>query len=179
MSSPGTGPRTGIVSSALRVVLAIERAFFLAVLVGLLALGLIPIVCRFTGLPPVPWTSALSQHLILWLALFGAGAATRDRKHICIDAVSHYFGPRTRLAFRAGGYLFAAAVCVVLVPVAVAFLRDELEFGSRAEAFPGVETRWLPAVLPVGLAILALRLLIAAAADGWSAFARGGQEPEP
>lgn len=37
------------------------------------------------------WADILLRNLVLWIALLGASIATKERKHIAIDAVSRFF----------------------------------------------------------------------------------------
>lgn len=156
-----------------KVVVRCEEVFFAIILGALLLTGLLPMVLRFLELPGVNWSRSLSSQLVLWLALFGAGAATRDRKHISIDAVSHVLPERGRLALRAATELLAAIVCGVLVPVAVSFVSLEADLTEGQTAFPGVPKSWLPAVIPVGLSLLSLRLLLAGWIDARASLGRG------
>ena len=156
-----------------RFVIRCEEILFAVILAALLVSGLLPIIFRFLDLSGVNWSGSLSSHLVLWLALFGAGAATRDRKHISIDAISHLLSPRARLALRAAVELVAAVACAVLVPAAVSFVGLEAELTGEEIAFLGVPKSWLPAVIPIGLSLLVVRFLLAAwvdarAARGWT-----------
>lgn len=168
----GDEPRDLHQSAIGKIVIRCEEILFALILAGLLVTGSLPMVCRFLGLSGVNWSSSLSTQLVLWLALFGAGAATRDRKHISIDAISHLLPERGRLALRAVVELLAAVACGVLVPVAVSFVGLEAELTEGEFAFPGVPKSWLPAVIPVGLSLLALRFLLAAWFDARAALLR-------
>ena len=92
-------------------------------------------------------------------------AATRDRKHITIDAVSQFLPPRGRLGLRAVTELFAAVVCAALVPASILLLGDEIDFYAGETTSFGLPRGWLPAIVPLGLSALTLRFLIAAWVD--------------
>ncbi len=155
-----------------RIVIRSEEILFTVILAMILLAGLAPMVCRFLGVPGIGWSGSLSSQLVLWLALFGAGAATRDRKHISIDAISHVLPRRGRLALRAAVGLAGAVACGVLIPVAISFVRLEAELAAGEIAFLGVPKGWLPVVIPVGLSLLALRFLLAAWIDARAALVR-------
>ena len=155
-----------------RIVIRCEEVFFTLILGALLLAGLLPIVCRLLELPGINWSSPLSHQLVLWVALFGAGAATRDRKHISIDAVGHALPGRFRLALRAATELLACVVCGLLVPIAITFVRDEASFTEGQTAFFGLPRSWLPAVIPVGLGLLAGRFFLAALFDAIASLDR-------
>ena len=162
----------------LALVIRVEEVFFLVVLGLLIVLGLQPIVARPLGFAGISWGPALSQQMVLWLALFGAGAATRDRKHITVDALGQFLPERPRVALRGGTELLAAAICGMLTPVSYEFLRAELEYSSGQIAFLGIPAAWLPGILPLGFGLLALRLLLAAIADLRAAFSSRTGKPE-
>jgi TRAP-type C4-dicarboxylate transport system permease small subunit len=155
-----------------RIVLLAEKILFTVILLVFLFAGLAPIVCRIFDLPGIPWSGSLSNHLVLWVALFGAGAAARDRKQLCIDAVGHFLPWRGRMALRAAGYGVAAIVCLALLSPAIRFTSEEIKFGGDEIAFFGVPQSWLPGVLPIGFALLALRLGLAAWGDARAALNR-------
>lgn len=155
-----------------------EEVLFLCILAALILAGLLPIAARFVGLPSFLWLDDLSEQMVLWIALLGAGAATRDRKHIDIDILGQFLPSRGRLALRAVMELAAAVLCGVLVPVAVAFVREEADLAPVAETFLEHCRNWLPVVIPLGLGLLTLRLLLAAGSDAWAAWVgRKGSGP--
>lgn len=147
-----------------------EEVLFLLILAALIVAALLPIAARLLTLPRFLWLDDLSQQMVLWIALFGAGAATRDRKHIDIDVLGRFLPPRGQLGLRAAMELLSAALCGVLVPIAFGFARDEARFARAPETFLELCGNWLPAVIPLGLTLLTVRLLFAAVADAQKAL---------
>lgn len=166
-----------LIRRAPALLLRIESAGFLVLLGLLLAISLLPVVLRATGGAGITWAQPFAEYLVLWIALFGAAAATHDRKHIAIDAVGHYLPPRAQLGLRGLGELLACVVLAWLLPHALAFVSDEREFGGDDTALWGVPAWWLPCVIPAGLAWIAVRLLLAASVDLWNA-ATGRTRPD-
>ena len=70
----------------------------------------------------------LIKLLVLWLAMVGSIAATRDNRHIRIDALSHLLPARAVTAIRLFVDIFAAAVCAVVAWQAWRYLQLEIEF---------------------------------------------------
>jgi len=161
-----------------RIVVRAEEVLFALMLAAFLVAGLLPIVARYVGFTSAAWTGTLSQQLVLWVALFGAGAATRDRKHIKIDALSQFFPARGRVVLQAATQGFAAVVCAVLSWVSLLFVWDEIELSGDALSPLGVPASWLSAVLPAGFLLLTVRLLIAAWFDAREAFRPGTKREE-
>jgi TRAP-type C4-dicarboxylate transport system permease small subunit len=70
----------------------------------------------------------LIQLLVLWLAMVGSIAATRDNRHIRIDALSHLLPDGAVTAIRLFVDVFAAIVCGVIAWQAWRYLQLEIEF---------------------------------------------------
>ncbi len=147
-------------------VVRLEEAIFLLLTGSLVVLGAIPIGARCFGLPGASWAGPLSQHLLLWITLLGAGAASRDRKHITIDVIGQFLPPRSRRWLRALANLVAGAVCGALVPIALRFFLDEVSAGAGSfPVFFGIPAPWLTAPVPLGFLLLSIRLFCAGVGD--------------
>lgn len=70
----------------------------------------------------------LIKLLVLWLAMVGSIAATRDNRHIRIDALSHLLPDKAVTAIRLLVDTFAAIVCAVVAWQAWRYLQLEIEF---------------------------------------------------
>lgn len=70
----------------------------------------------------------LIKLLVLWLAMVGSIAATRDNRHIRIDALSHLLPDKAVTAIRLFVDIFAAIVCGVIAWQAWRYLQLEIEF---------------------------------------------------
>ena len=73
-------------------------------------------------------TDELIKLLVLWLAMVGSIAATRDNRHIRIDALSHLLPDNAVAAVRLFVDVFAAIVCGVVAWQAWRYLQLEIEF---------------------------------------------------
>jgi len=70
----------------------------------------------------------LIQLIVLWLAMVGSIAATRDNRHIRIDALSHLLPDPAVTAVRLFVDVFAAIVCGIVAWQAWRYLQLEIEF---------------------------------------------------
>jgi len=70
----------------------------------------------------------LIKLLVLWLAMVGSIAATRDNRHIRIDALSHLLPDKVVTAIRLFVDVFAAIVCGAVAWQAWRYLQLEIEF---------------------------------------------------
>lgn len=70
----------------------------------------------------------LIKLLVLWLAMVGSVAATRDNRHIRVDALSHLLPDTAVTVIRLFVDVFAAVVCAVVAWQAWRYLQLEIEF---------------------------------------------------
>ncbi len=148
-----------------RLVTKIEEVFFAVILFLIVGFGLLPIILRVFFDSGVTWTEPLTRQFVLWLALFGAGAATHDRKHITIDVVGHFVALRWRPLIQAATSLFASVICGILTWHSFRFVRDERAYETPSTVASNIPEWIFELVLPVGFALLAIRLFLTATAD--------------
>ncbi|MEI6421980.1 MAG: TRAP transporter small permease [Lentisphaerota bacterium] len=158
-----------------RVVRRVEEVTFSVFLVLMIVLGLMPIILRYFSSVGVQDTDTLSRHLLLWIALLGAGTAVRERSSISVDLLSQMVSKRKRLVIRGITEFASVAVCVIVIWASVAFVRSQAEFSNGKIAMLSIPEWWLSLVLPIGFSILALRLLLAAAMDLTAAWKMKGK----
>ena len=122
---------------------------------GLVLLAAAQILLRNVFETGFVWTGELLKLTVLWLALLGAVAASRDDEHIRIDVLSRYLPDRWRAATRAVTDLFTAAVCAGIAFYSYRYVMLVREFGDTVL----LDTpAWMVyAVLPFSFAVLAYR----------------------
>lgn len=100
----------------------------------------------------------LLRLLVLWVALLGAVAASREDKHISVDLFSRLLSTRARSAVRVILDLFTISVCLLLAWHAGRFVASE----RAAEAvFTAQIPMWIAQIiLPVSFALIALRYVL-------------------
>jgi TRAP-type C4-dicarboxylate transport system permease small subunit len=133
-----------------------------SLLIGLLALmvGLAATQILFRNLLDLSLLEAdqLLRMLVLWVALLGAVAASRDRKHISVDVLARFLPARLHAAVRAFTDLFTITVCLVLAWQSVLFVQGER---ATAElAFGSVPVWVTELILPTAFALIALRYVL-------------------
>jgi len=104
------------------------------------------------------WSDPLLRIMVLWVGLVGAMAATRERRHISIDILSHFLPARGKLVSGVITDLASAVVCALLAWHGVDFVIDE--FRSGGEAFASVPAWACEAIMPFGFAVMALRFSV-------------------
>lgn len=104
------------------------------------------------------WAEPASRTLVLWLAMLGALAATREHRHIAIDAFPQLLPARLRRGAWIITQAFAAAVCAALAWYCWLMLSMERE--APVVLFGPVESWVGMLVLPPGFALMALRFAL-------------------
>lgn len=140
----------------LRRICTVCEDTLLALMLGvMILLGTLQIVQRnFLGSSFV-WTDELLRLLVLWIAMAGAVAASRDDRHIVIDLFSRYLRKKVALGVRAGLDLFTVAVCGLLAWHSARFVYGEWEYG--ATLLDGLPAWPFEAIIPAAFAVIAYR----------------------
>lgn len=138
--------------------MALENGLLVALLGFLVVFSFAQIVLRNVFSIGVTWGDGLTRVVVLWLALLGALAASRDGRHIRMNAVMQWLPPKVQLAAGVGSDLFAAVVSGVLAYLAFVFVRDSRGYGDvLLGQFPAW---WFQAVMPVAFALIAYRFAL-------------------
>ena len=132
-----------------------ENALLVIMLAAMVLLAASQIVLRnFMGMSLAGADQAL-RLLVLWVAFMGAVAASREGKHIHVDAVARWLPGRIKAGVAVLTDLFTFGVCLVLAWESLRFLLKSLEHGEIAF---GVLPVWVAAsILPLAFSLIALR----------------------
>lgn len=119
----------------------------------------------------VIWGDEMLRMLVLWIAVAGAVAASRDDKHINIDVLNRFLPERVALFVKVLLHLFTALVCGVVAWHSLAFVQMSREF---EDVLLGNVPAWmLQAVLPVGFGLVAWRYSLFTVKDVLKLFGKG------
>jgi TRAP-type C4-dicarboxylate transport system permease small subunit len=111
----------------------------------------------------ISWGDPLLRVLVLWVGMLGALAATRGRRQISIDVLSHVSGQRLQSAAGVVTGLFTALVCAIVAVHSARFVASEMEY--QTTAFAGVPAWACEIVIPVVFGLIALRYALYAVGD--------------
>ncbi len=140
---------------ALRLVEDTLLALLLMTMIGLSATQILLRNLFETGLP---WADPLLRLLVLWLALAGALAATRENRHIRIDLLSRFLsGAMNRAAERLAS-VFTAGICALLAWHGGRLVWFEYQDGTTLGA--GIPAWVAQTVIPLGFGLMALRFAL-------------------
>jgi TRAP-type C4-dicarboxylate transport system permease small subunit len=109
------------------------------------------------------WADGLIRLGVLWLALLGAVAASRDHKHISIDILTRVLPGPLRLAAVVLRNVFTSAICALLAWYSWSFVRDSREYGDvLLDNWPAW---WFQVIMPVGFGLISYRYLVRTAQE--------------
>jgi TRAP-type C4-dicarboxylate transport system permease small subunit len=144
---------------------------FLSVMV-VLAFG--QVVLRNVFGTSILWIDPLVRQTLLWAGFIGAALATREDRHISIDAFTKFLSPRMKSLVKIVTSLAAAIGAFFLAQASWGFLREEMASGN--EMFFGIPTWVGLLILPVGYGLIMVHFLVTAAERAVERFGRAGRE---
>lgn len=139
-----------------------EDLLLAALALGLLGLAVAQIALRLVFDSGLDWAEMAGRAGVFWLALLGALGATRDRRHIAIDALPRVLPPWAQQLAWWVSQSAAAALCAAMAWLGWGLVQLERE--APVPFIAGVPSWWPMLVLPAGFGLMALRFLLAARA---------------
>lgn len=153
-----TGRMAAWLEQADRLGRAVENLALTLLLSGMLLLAGAQILLRNVGEGGFPWADEALRIMVLWLAMLGGLAASRDNRHIAIDALALILPPRMRALAGAVVAALTAAVCLTIAWHALSFVGESREFGDK---LLGDLPAWpFQSVLPVVFALIGYRYAV-------------------
>jgi TRAP-type C4-dicarboxylate transport system permease small subunit len=136
----------------------LEDSLLVGLFAALTLFAVLQIALRNLGLAGFVWADGLVRIGVLWIALLGAVAASRDQKHIAIDLARRLLPERFRRPISILVAAFTATVCAFLAYYSWTFVRDSRAFG---DTLSGGWPAWLfQLILPVGFALISYRYAV-------------------
>lgn len=141
-----------------RVGQLLENIALVAMLGGMIILAFGQIVLREVFETGFVWADELIKLMVLWLAMIGAVAASRDDRHIRIDVLSQVLPDGVTRFSRALVDVFAAVVSAVVAWQAWRYLQLEIEFEDQVL----IDTpAWIAHVIvPLAFALISYRFAL-------------------
>jgi TRAP-type C4-dicarboxylate transport system permease small subunit len=150
-----------------RSLLAIETFLLLFFLLTAILLSSSQIILRNFFDSGIFWADSALRVLVLWIGMLGAMYASRSKKHIRIDILSHYLREK-KLRNKIGRVteFFTAVVCGIVAFHSIEFIQYEYEDGQIA--FANVPIWLCETIIPIAFVIIGLRYLIYSILPGHS-----------
>jgi TRAP-type C4-dicarboxylate transport system permease small subunit len=136
---------------------AVETWLIVLLLGGLIVFASAQIVLRNFFSIGLTFGDGLIRLTVLWLAMLGALAASREGRHVTMGAVTRWLPQRWQTGARVGADLFAAVVSGAFAWYSFQFIQDSREFGDLL--LNDVPAWWLQAIMPVVFALMAAQFL--------------------
>lgn len=135
---------------------AVENGLLVLLLCVMMLLAVGQIVLRVVFNSGILWADELLKILVLWIALVASVAASRSRRHLRIDVLSHYVPERF---VRAPGVIvdaFAACMCAL-----IAWYSAQYILLSMGETVLLDTPAWVAqGILPVAFALMCYRFTL-------------------
>ena len=109
------------------------------------------------------WADICLRNIVLWVGFMGASLATRDNRHITIDALTNFLSPRFKLLVEVLTSIVSVGIGSIFVWASVSFVRSEYE--SESLAFLGIPFWVVEIIIPVGFGLITLRFFLKAMED--------------
>ena len=136
---------------------SLERCILVAIFALLVLLTGAQIVLRNLFESGLVWADDAIKVLVLWLAMSGALYATRGAKHINIDVITRFLPEDIAALIRRVLFLLSSLICGCAAWASYQFVL--LEFEDPSIAFLKVPTWLTEAIIPIALALMAVRFL--------------------
>jgi TRAP-type C4-dicarboxylate transport system permease small subunit len=132
----------------------IELAICVFLLAGVTGLVFVAAIMRFFG-HPLTWSIDMAQLLFIWLCMFGATRAMREKSHLGMEILAKRLGYRRQL--------WLEMICSAIVLAFLAILTVEgfqLTLMNRERTFGDstLSYSWVTAAVPIGCTLLAVAL---------------------
>ncbi len=161
-----TRERRPLAARADRLGRIIETFLLVSVLGAMILIAAAQIALRNFWNTGFDWADEALRIMVLWVTILGAVAASREGRHVSIDAISRYLPPAVSRWTRVLVDAFAALVCAVLAWYSYQFVAGSHAAGDRI--LGGEFPAWcVQVILPVGFALIAYRYLVACLRE-WS-----------
>ena len=138
-----------------------ESALLIVFILLMVLLAFAQVVLRVVFSTGIIWGDIFLRHSVLWVGFLGGALGISQKRHINIDALTHYMSPRVNSVVSIFTNLFGATICVLLAIAAVNFVKDEISSGSTV--FASIPTWYAEAIIPVGFGLFVFHFIVRAA----------------
>lgn len=133
-----------------------ENALCLAVLLAMIVLPALEVLVRDLLGGGVPGSTAIVQHLVMWLSFIGAALAARSDRLLALST-GKFLPAAWRPALSSATGFLGVAVTALLAIASFELVRVDFAFGNRTAW--GIPVWVFSSIMPVMFAVIALRLI--------------------
>jgi len=157
--------QAGIIARLDRLGRLVENSMLVVLLTSMILLASSQIILRNFFDSGFVWADELLRILLLWTAMFGAVAASRENRQIAIDVLSRFLPGRWKNLAMTLVQFFTAAVSGLIAWHSYRFVNDSRMF---EDLLMGDWPAWVfQSVIPLGFAMIAYRYLVFGLASAW------------
>jgi TRAP-type C4-dicarboxylate transport system permease small subunit len=157
--------QAGIIARLDRLGRLVENSMLVVLLTSMILLASSQIILRNFFDSGFVWADELLRILLLWTAMFGAVAASRENRQIAIDVLSRFLPGRWKNLAMTLVQFFTAAVSGLIAWHSYRFVNDSRMF---EDLLMGDWPAWVfQSVIPLGFAMIAYRYLVFGLASVW------------
>jgi TRAP-type C4-dicarboxylate transport system permease small subunit len=138
----------------------IETVIVVLFMSAMMGIAFLQIVLRNVFTTGLTWGELILRNLVLWIGFLGATLATREGKHINIDALSRSLPPFGRAVVETCVQFFSSLICGLFTYASLKFIRNEAEMGTMT--LVSIPTWILEAVLPLTFGLMTFRFALRA-----------------
>ena len=136
----------------------LEEGVIAALLAAMTLITFGQVIARYVFNYSFVWALELNTVLFAWLIFVGMSYGVRVRAHIGVDALVRLLGARAARATAAAAALLCLGYALILLYGGAIYLQKMHSIGIEMQDIP--MPQWVPRlVLPLGFALLALRLV--------------------
>ncbi len=133
----------------------IELAICVLLLAAITGLVFVAALMRWFGHPLI-WSVDMAQLLFIWLCMFGATRAMREKSHLGMEVVAKYLPYVARLWLE----IVCSVITLAFLGI-ISVLGFQLAWLNRARQFgdSGISYAWVTVAVPVGCILLGIALI--------------------
>jgi TRAP-type C4-dicarboxylate transport system permease small subunit len=143
------------VSRLLKILVWSENALIALLLTAMILIAASQIILRNFFDYGIAWSDPLLRIMMLWLGLFGAMLASRERNHISIDVLSHFLPKTGRRIASLITHLFSSFICGIISYYSWQFVMSEKVDGIIA--FGSIPAWLCEIIIPISFAVMSVR----------------------
>src|SRR3989338_9064966 len=140
------------------IISRLENFLLVVFVLFMIGLSFTQVVLRNFFSSGFTWADFCLRHIVLWVGFMGASLATRDNRHITVDALTNFLSPWFKLLAEVLTSLVSVGIGGIFVWASIHFVRSEYEAGSLA--FLGIPFWVVEIIIPVGFGLITLRFLL-------------------
>ena len=143
-----------------QIISRIESIVLVLVLTTMILIAFLQVILRNFFSSGIFWGDIFLRHLVLWVGFVGASLATREKRHINIDALYRILPPAWQRWIQLFTHLFSAVICLLLARASFSFLQDEYSFGTAL--FLGIPLWLFLSFVLFGFVVMSFRFTLRA-----------------